>query len=329
VIAETVESLLRQSYPHFELVVLDDHSTDDTVHLAHNAAGDDPRFSLFSGKPLPPGWTGKNWACHQLAGLAHGEILVFTDADVRWHPAALQAVVAGLQSQRADMLTVWPRQITRTWTERLVVPLINFVVLAYLPELAVRRVPGPLFAAANGQALAFTRGAYARSGGHASVRTSVLDDVSLARAAKSSGLRLVMFLSQHLMATRMYSSWTSVRDGFAKNILAGYGGAPLFLLLATIFHWALFILPWGWLAWSLLSGGTTFAILASTLLIAIGLSARLIAAILAGDSPKDILFTPISVVLMTLIAARALHWHFGSGGPQWKGRGLRQDPAHE
>lgn len=160
VIADTVKSWLSQTYPNFELLILDDHSSDGTADLARQAADSDPRVRILSGESLPDGWKGKNWACHQLSHAASSDILLFTDADVRWEPGALTALVAEMTRSRADLLTVWPTQVTRTWAERLVVPLMGFVIIGYLPVLAVHYLPWPVFAAAMGQCLAFRRDAY-------------------------------------------------------------------------------------------------------------------------------------------------------------------------
>ena len=321
VIGETVCSLLAQDYPDFELIVLDDQSEDGTGAIAQAAAADDPRFRLLSGTPLPPGWVGKNWACQQLAGAARGDILVFTDADVRWQPDALAALVAQFERHRADLLTVWPTQITHTWGERLTVPLIALVVLGYLPELLVRRTGWPVFAAANGQCVAFRRDAYAAVGEHAAVHDRIVEDVALARQTKRRGLRLVMVLDSGLIACRMYRGWPAVRDGFAKNILAGHGGlVPL--LLSTLFHWLLFLVPWLWLAsgWAL-DLGPQWPIWPLGL-IALGVAIRALSAAAAGQRVRDAVWLPVSTLLMTVIAARAIWWRVCYGGPRWKGRSI-------
>jgi chlorobactene glucosyltransferase len=103
VIGETISRLLSQNYPRFEVIVLDDRSTDGTREQARQAAAGDSRFRVISGEPLPNGWLGKNWACHQLAGQAKGEILIFTDADVRWKSEALSAVIHLMDKTRADI----------------------------------------------------------------------------------------------------------------------------------------------------------------------------------------------------------------------------------
>ena len=144
VIGQTVESLLSQTYAHYEVILLDDSSTDGTGEIARAAAHGDPRLKVISGAPLPDSWGGKNWACHQLSEAASGEWLIFTDADVQWHGGALPAVMAMGLHTRADLLTVWSTQETETWGERLVVSLMALVVLGYLPHLAVNHIPSPV-----------------------------------------------------------------------------------------------------------------------------------------------------------------------------------------
>jgi chlorobactene glucosyltransferase len=320
VIGETVECHLRQDYPHYEIIVLDDGSADGTGERSLEAAAGDPRLRLIAGEPLPEGWLGKNWACHQLSRQAEGEILVFTDADVRWAPDALSALVHLMEKTSANTFTVWPTQQTETWSERLVVPMMMFVIFGYLPELCVRYVPWPVFAAANGQCLAFRRQTYERVGGHSSVRSNVVEDVGLAWETKRQHLNLVMSIGNQLVTTRMYHDWPEVRDGFAKNILAGHGGQPILLSLSAVFHWLLFLLPWAWLVlgWGIpLGPGWPWFPLA---LVGLGVGVRALSAAATHQRIADALFLPISTVLMTVIAARSLWWHYRYGGPQWKGR---------
>lgn len=331
VIGQTVRGLLAQTYPHFEVIVLDDNSSDGTAALALAAAKGDPRLCVLPGKPLPSGWLGKNWACHQLAHAADGDWLIFTDADVRWSPDALTALAAEMTRTQADLLTVWPTQQTLSWGERLVVPLMALVILGYLPLLLVHHTPWPALAAANGQCLAFRRKAYEAIGGHFALRDNVLEDVGFARRAKAKGFRLRMADGAGLIHCRMYPDWPSVRDGFAKNILAGYGGSVIFLILATFFHWLVFLGPWLLLIinnqWSIINSQRFLFIDHWQLtvnywlfvLIALGIGMRMLTAAATRQRPGDALLLPLSVLLMTRIAAQALWWHW-HGGPRWKGR---------
>ncbi len=325
VIGETVKRLLKQDYPQLELLVLDDASSDGTAQAAKTAAGDDRRMRLLTGKPLPPGWTGKNWACQQLAEQASGELLVFTDADVLWEPGALRALVRQVERSGAEAFTVWPTQETLTWAERLVVPMMNFAILAYLPELGVRYTRWKSLAAANGQCLAFRREAYTRCGGHAAVKAAIVEDVALARRCKALGMRLVMALGEGQIGGRMYTSWQEVRHGFGKNILAGHGDQPALLLLSALFHWLVFLAPWVYLGWLSLTGSPAGVALA---MIILGMGVRALSAALPPDLPASAnlgqrllgaLLLPASVVTMSIIAGQALWWRY-RGGPQWKGR---------
>ncbi len=319
VIGATVRALLSQKGVEFELIILDDHSSDGTAAAAQAAAAGDPRLRVIGGADLPAGWLGKNWACYQLAEAASAPILIFTDADVRWEPGALAALVAELERSGADLLTVWPTQTTITWGERLVVPLMALVILGYLPALLVHHTRWPAFAAANGQCLAFRRAAYTAVGGHAAVRGSIIEDIALARRAKARGLRLRMVDGAGLIGCRMYTDWPSVRDGYAKNILAGYGGRVSFLLLATAFHWLIFLLPPAWLVAGAFIPQAGWP-LAPLLLTTLGIATRALTAAVTRQRPLDALLMPLSVILMTRIAAQAIFWQQRYGGPRWKGR---------
>ena len=320
-IAATVTSLLLQEYDNItELFVLDDGSTDGTADVARQAGLGDARLRVIEGEPLPVGWVGKNWACHQLAQYARSDLLLFTDADVQWEPAAVVAVVNAQRDLNADLLTVWPTQKTVTFTERLVVPLMAFSILGYLPLSLAHHRDFFQAAAANGQCLAFRRHAYAASGGHAAVADSIVEDVTFARNVKRAGLRLRMADGNRLIRCRMYQGWPQVRDGYAKNILAGHGDSPSFLLLSTVFHLALFVLPWIWLLWgSVVEASRGWPWLPLSL-VALGISVRGVTAYATHQRLRDALLMPISVLLMTRIAAQALWWRFRYGGPRWKDR---------
>lgn len=318
-IAATVRSLLAQTYTPFEVIILDDQSSDGTGEIARHAAAGDPRVRIVSGQPLLDGWLGKNWACHQLSQMANGRVLVFTDADVRWQPDALAALVALLNRTQADLLTVWATQITVTWSERLVVPLIALAIIGYLPAVLVHGTRYPVFAAANGQCLVFRRAAYQTVGGHIAVRGSVIEDITFARLVKRKGLKLLMADGAGMITCRMYRRWREVRDGFAKNILAGYGDRSLALGIGAIFHLLVFVLPWLWLiAGRLLPHGGEYPALPLAL-IGLGVAVRALTAWVTRQRIADALLMPISALLMTAIAVQALRWR-RFGGVRWKGR---------
>ncbi len=319
VIGRSVQSLLSQSYFQLELLVLDDDSDDGTDEAALEASQNDDRMRIIRGKPIPSGWIAKNWACQQLGEQAGGEILVFTDADVHWHPEALNAMLYEIECNGTDMLAVMATQRTKSWPERLCVPLMAFAVHAYLPAVGVHRTGFSLLAAANGQCIAFRRAAYDSLGGHACVRDNILDDIGLARCVKKAGLRLRMAEAEGLVTCRMYRDWRTVRDGYAKNILAGYGGTAG-LIAGAVFHWVVFIVPWGLLGLGIAGQPVPWHPYWALLLICAGLSVRALSAWRTGQRVVDALLLPISVLLMTFIAGQSMWWHWRHGGPLWKGR---------
>lgn len=324
VIGPTVQALLAQEYPTFEVIVLDDHSEDGTAEVAHRVAPGDSRLCVQSGAPLPPGWLGKNWACQQLAQAAHHELLLFTDADVYWQPGALRAVVAHLHASQADLLTVWPTQVTVTWGERLVVPLMALAVLAYLPVRLAHHSPYPAAAAANGQVMLFRRAAYRRCGGHAAVRSEIIEDVRLAQRVKAAGLQLRMADGAGLIQARMYRCWQEVRNGYAKNILAGHWNSPGLLLCSTLLHLLIFVGPWFWSMAGILGYRSAGWPLWPLALIGLGAGVRALTAWMTRQRLADALWLPVSVLLMSGIAGQALWWRLCYGGPVWKGRRLGQ-----
>ena len=319
IIGATLEALLAQQYPNLEILVLDDRSDDGTADVVAAVARQHSQVRLLCGCELPPGWTGKNWACSQLGAAARGDLLVFTDADVRWQPGALCSLVAAADTLDADLLTIWPTQITQSWGERLTVPLMALAVLAYLPVRLAHDFYHPLAAAANGQCMAFRRPAYAAIGGHAAVRGAIVEDVQLAQRIKAAGLHLRMADGAGLVQCRMYAGGRAAIDGYTKNILAGHGNRLSLLALSTLFHWSLFLLPWVWLAagwaWAL-PGWPGWPLL----LVAAGVTVRGLTAHATRQRVGDALLLPVSVLIFTFIAARAVWWRVHYGGVLWKGR---------
>jgi GT2 family glycosyltransferase len=232
--------ILRQ--PAREILILDDASDDGTADTVLRLAGQDPRVRLLTGAPLPPGWTGKNWACHQLAEAADGEVLLFTDADVGWNDGALEAFTQEMRRQRADAFSVFPCQRTGTLGERVLVPLIDDVLLSFLP-FPLLRSQVPAAATANGQAIAFTRQAYDALGGHATMRDEIVEDVRFARQARRAGMQLGLALGGGLVHARMYTGYRDAVRGFAKSLPAAHGGSRLLLALGAAWHVLAYTVP--------------------------------------------------------------------------------------
>jgi chlorobactene glucosyltransferase len=228
--------------------------------------------------------------------------------------------------RRSDLQTVWPTQITKTWTERLVVPLMAFVIVGYLPLPAVHHHPWPIFAAAMGQCLAFRREAYVVTGGHAALRDAIVEDVVFAKRVKRAGLRLRVADGGGVICCRMYQTWREVRNGFAKNILAGHGDSIPFLMVSWAFHWLLYLAPWLWLAAGTLIETPGWP-LWPLLLMTLGVGVRALTASFSLQRVHDAVWMPVSTLLMAVIATQSIWWRLRYGGPQWRGRTLQARSA--
>ncbi|MCW2813875.1 MAG: crtQ, partial [Nocardioides sp.] len=218
------------------VVVLDDGSTDGTTEVLRGLSG----IEVVTGRPAPPGWLGKPWACRQLADAAtDADVLVFVDADVSLEPHALTATVALLRDTGLDLVCPYPRQEVRGVGERLVQPLLQWSWMSTLPLGLAETSARPSLAAANGQLLAVDLAAYERAGGHGAVRGEVLEDIALLRAVKASGGRGVVAEGSGVASCRMYDGWPALRAGYGKSLWSAFGspaGALGVGALLTIAH---------------------------------------------------------------------------------------------
>ncbi len=219
-IEEAVACVLANRDVDVTLHVLDDSSTDRTPEIL--AAIADPRLRVAQAPPLPPGWSGKQHACATLASLTDAELMVFVDADVRLAPDALTRI-AGYMERHPEMALAsgFPRQITITWSEKLLLPLIHFLLLGYLPMAQMERSPSPGFGAGCGQLFVARRTPYRAAGGHAAIRASLHDGVTLPRAFRRSGFRTGLFDATTLASCRMYDNSASLWEGLTKNATEG------------------------------------------------------------------------------------------------------------
>ncbi len=324
VIERCVRSLLAQDYPRFELLVLDDGSTDRTPEILAELAASDPRLTVLDGAPLPPGWTGKNWACAQLANHARGELLLFADADTVHRPGALRAAVAARQDLQADLLAVWPQLETVSLGERLVVPLIPWGVFTILSIPLAQRLRAPALSAAIGQFLLYRRAAYQAIGGHAAVRSHAAEDLALVRRSKRAGLRWRLVDGQRLVSTHMYRGWRPAWAGLSKNLYPAFEYRALPLLFA-----------WGWpllVAWLplLVLGIAVFGAAAPVeppaLAIALAATAEglllwILIARWFGFPLWLALLHPLLLAVGLALAVNSL-WATRAGRARWKGRPL-------
>jgi Glycosyltransferase like family 2 len=309
-----LRSLLAQrGVADLEILVLDDESGDATAAVAGQVAGADPRTRVLPGRPLPPGWIGKPHACAQLAGAAHGTVLVFVDADVVLAPHAVAAAVALLRSSGLDLVSPYPRQLTETVGERLVQPLLQWSWLTTLPLRIAETSPRPALSAANGQFLVVDAAAYARAGGHGAVRGEVLEDLALLRAVKRAGGRGGVVDGTRIAQCRMYGGWDELADGYAKSLWGAFGTPAGALGAAGLLGLAYVLPPLAALR------GSRVGLLGYLA----GVAGRAVVARRVGSRMwPDALAHPVSVTVFGALLTRSWQGH-RRGRLQWKGRPLR------
>ena len=316
-----LSTLAEQDYGNFEVVILDDNSDDATFAIASQWVARDRRFRIVNGSTLPEGWVGKNFACHQLAREARGQLLLFVDADTVHSRHSLSAGVAELQRSGADLLTAIPRQRTETFWEHTLLPLLHFVTFAFLPLPLVSLVRDERLAIANGQYMLWKREAYQAVGGHEAVKAAMVEDVWLARRVKEVGRRLAIRYGATAVSCRMYASLSEIWDGFSKNIFPGLGYSVPAMAAVALFTFATSVLPFAMMIDVAATGGWT-SIAAEIVAAQVGLILlmRFVLAIRFDMEIWSGLLHPLAMAVLICIMVNSTRWILAGEGPRWKGR---------
>ncbi|MEZ5070803.1 MAG: glycosyltransferase family 2 protein [Bacteroidales bacterium] len=243
-----------------EILVYDDLSTDNTAGVVGEKARNHSVVRLIRGGELPPGWLGKNHACHRLAAEARGSFFLFLDADLRLGPGAMEEALARMEEKRLDLLSMFPVQIMKTTGEKVTVPLMNWILLSLLPLPLVLRSKRSSLAAANGQFMLFDADAYRAMEPHARWRGNPVEDIAIAREMKRRGRRVETLPGTEKVRCRMYAGFREAREGFAKNLFEFFGGSAAltlaFWLFLTLAPFLVLVLdPLWWAVYAVLVSG--------------------------------------------------------------------------
>ena len=319
-----VRAILASRDVDLEVVVLDDASTDGTDAIVRQLAEQDARVRLIRGRPLPSGWCGKQHACAQLAEAATHETWVFLDTDVLLSTDAVGRCVAFLDASQASLVSGFPRQMTGSFLEWLLLPLIHFVLLGFLPIARSRMDNSPGLAAGCGQLFITRRGDYLRAGGHTAIRASLHDGIKLPRAFRRAGLRTDIFDATDIASCRMYTRSLDVWKGLSKNATEGIG-SPATIVPFTILLAGGQMLPWVLVAWGLATGWQGWpAWTVAAALVAVALSSlpRILAAGRFRQSFASVLAHPLGVLVFLAIQWVALGRRLLGLQTSWRGRSL-------
>jgi hypothetical protein len=317
-IGAAIAAVLANKDIELELVVLDDQSLDRTAQIVQQAQRRDARVRLVHAPPLPAGWCGKQHACHVLAGEARHPLLVFVDADVRLAPDALARMAAMMQRPGAPALASGvPRQELGSFAERLLLPLIHFILLGFLPMHVMRATLWAGFSAGCGQLFVATRSGYEKSGGHAMAAFSLHDGLQLPRVFRRAGLRTGLFDPTDLATCRMYHRSAEVFAGLGKNATEGLA-APATILPMTGLLGGGQILPFLLAAASPLLPAAVFPLALLACLLA--WLPRMVALGRFRQPLASALLHPLGVGVLLAIQWLALARRLGGQPQHWKGR---------
>jgi chlorobactene glucosyltransferase len=323
-IARCLDSLLKQDYSDYEIVVVDDGSSDGTAAIVRAIGARDPRVRLVAGAPLPDGWLGKPHALCQAAAVARGDILLLTDADTVHAIASVSWAVTNLQDHRADLLSGYIAQTYGTLGERIVVPTM-YAMMLLVPLSLLPRVRSPRLAFAVGQYVVVRRDALEAVGGFGSIRSAIVDDMAMARRMKEHGFRNVFLDAKTAASCRLYSGYRDAFAGISRSVYSALGGNP----------------------------GSTVAVAAVILGVIVGPAVSVVTAYAGGHAPdagvalaallfaaqwalvawdRDVpfvaflLYPLVFADLVVIMGASMLGTGFGAG-VDWKGRPVRVSPT--
>ncbi len=319
-IREALECALASEGVDLEVLVLDDESEDRTAEIVAEMARTDSRLALHRSESLPPGWCGKQFACHSLARAAGKPLLLFVDADVRLSRDAALRLAAEMEAS-ADLISVVPHQVTGSWSEKLLIPLIHFVLLGYLPLWAMRRYRSTGFGAGCGQLFMARREAYFEAGGHEAIKATLHDGLRLPKAFREAGRVTDLVDATDIAECRLYHDAREVWNGLLKNATEGLG-APAAIVPMTALLLGGQVLPPALLIFAPVFGLPLSALSVAMLGVATmcGLLPRVISARRFRQPAVPVVFHPLAVAALELIQWVALARNLVSRGSSWKGR---------
>lgn len=313
-IAQALDCLCESTHPKLEVLVLDDHSEDRTRYIAESFG-----IKVLVSEPLPDGWNGKQFACWQLANHATHSRLIFMDADVRLSPDAIERLVAEQLVSQVSLLSGFPRQVTGTLWEKILIPMMHYLLLCYLPIDRMRSSSSPAFSAGCGQLFVTTKKDYMLCGGHQSIASSRHDGIQLPKAYRRKGLKTDIIDASDLATCRMYRSARSVLNGLLKNADEGIAN-PRLIFLFTVLLGMGNIAPWVLLCIGLMYGWSPWITVPALLLGLLSYLPRLLAAQQFRQSSLGVVLHPISIVVFLALQWVAFTLKILGRQVLWRGR---------
>jgi len=314
-----LQSLLDQDYPNFEVIAIDDNSSDTTGDIIQTLAKRNSKLKFLKGEDLPDDWLGKPFALHQASEVAHGEYLLFTDADTVFKPSALNTSVNVMRERELDLLTLMPKAEFGSFWERAVQPVI-FGFIASLTRFKNVNDPDHKSAMGFGAFLMFRRAAYLKIGGHKAGKADVLEDVFLAKRAKHAGLKLFVADAKKLFSIRMYFGFKEIWFGWEKNMFLAMRESVLRAIYNVFTVLGFLFTPYIVLAINIFEQNGWLWIGASLLGVALVSAASYKTCDEMGLQRINAIFFPFGALVMAAIMANSMFHTLVRKRTQWRGR---------
>jgi len=317
-IIPTLDRILNQDYLNYEIIIIDDNSTDGTWDILESYARENDSISILKGNILPEGWKGKPFAMTQLAEKAKGDLFVFLDADITPSPDFLSWVADRISRHKADSMSAYARHRAKTVKEYIFFPLIYMVNMTFLPFWLIKFSKQPLFSHAIGQLMVFRREAYEGVGGFAVVHDKILEDIQMGRAMKAAGYRHVFLDARKVLTGNMYDSWEHTVSGLKRSIYEYFDKKVYPLVIMTFFILAFLVLPAFLIPFSLIGGWVQAPwIIAGNLGIFIGWAITVYDRRLPWYVP---FFYPVQFLFILVVAWKSYIDDVTGQGYNWKDR---------
>ncbi|POY34803.1 glycosyl transferase family 2 [Solitalea longa] len=310
-ILNVLSSIKDQDYQHYEVLIYDDNSTDNTAALAETFAQTDPRFKVLYGDTLPNNWLGKNYACHQLATQAKGDFFLFIDADVVLHNRLIDNAIHRIKVFKLSLISLFVNQKMYTLGERLVVPLVNYVLLTLLPLRLISLSKWVVFSAASGQFMLFDAKNYRRNWWHEQVQRVPVGEVEIMKLMKTSSYKAEALLANGFADSRAYASYSQGVLGFSNKLLAGFNysviGLLIFLFLAFFGYSILLLMP-------------RYELLGVIIFMIIGM--RYMVSLLSRQNVMlNFILHPLQIITLVIVSILSIHRYL-TKTVIWKGRNI-------
>jgi glycosyltransferase involved in cell wall biosynthesis len=304
-----LKSISLQDYQNYEVIILDDGSTDRTYEICLAFAADHPRFKIIKGHSLPHNWLGKNYACHQLAKQANGKFFLFLDADEKINNGLINSSLHRMYTNKLGLLSLFANQEMQSAGEKIVVPLMHYILLNLLPVRLIYLIKNPAVAAASGQFMLFDADIYRQNQWHNLAKEKVVEDVEIMRLVKGASYNGEALLANGMVSCRMYKNYEEAVTGFSKNFLAAFNYSILGFLT-----YILLIIGGPMIVMMTLDFQLIFFMIGLIILtrIMISLSAE-------QNAWYNTVLHPLQMLSLTLIAFLAIHKYL-TKTTVWKGR---------